>query len=63
MHTGVRGAYEADGKIIENESREYIASIRSWSSLPAWLKVILWAKELFGQDFIYVEVVGVPELM
>ena len=63
VHTGVRGAYADDGKIYPDESREYIASISSWTALGDWLEVLRWAKGRFGQNFLYVEVAGVPELL
>jgi hypothetical protein len=60
---GVRGVWQAGGRVYRDRSREYTVSLTSWLDFPAWLEVVLWAREAFDQQAIYIEVAGVPEIL
>lgn len=60
---GVFGFWVDAGKTYEDESRQYIVSLDSWTQFPAWLAVMQWAREAFRQLALYIEVAGHPEIL
>ncbi|MGI8550856.1 MAG: hypothetical protein ACR2PL_08740 [Dehalococcoidia bacterium] len=57
------GVWEHEGIVYRDRNRQYIVSLMSWLELPAWLAVILWSREAFQQEAIYIEIAGVPEIL
>ena len=58
----VRGAWEHQGRVYRDISRQYSVSLERWIELPAWLALIGWVQTSFHQEAIYIEVAGVPEV-
>ncbi len=59
----VSGAWEFQGTVYRDTSKEFTVSLQSWTQLEKWLNVVQWAKEKFRQEAIYIEVAGVPEII
>ncbi|HEY7064707.1 MAG TPA: hypothetical protein VII06_24755 [Chloroflexota bacterium] len=60
---GVVGTWQADEHTYRDTSREYTVSLATWRQLAAWLAIVDWACERFGQEATYVEVAGIPEVL
>jgi hypothetical protein len=60
---GVTGEWEFGGRVYRDRSREYVVSLKSWWQLNAWLQIAEWAREEFGQEAVYIEVAGIPEIL
>jgi hypothetical protein len=58
----VRGAWESQGRIYHDVSRQYIVVLNSWNQFSVWLDIVGWARETFHQEAMYVEVNGHPEI-
>ena len=61
--SGIVGAWEFEGRQHRDRSRRYVVALASWTQLPAWLSLIQWVRQEFGQEAIYIEVAGVPEVL
>jgi hypothetical protein len=59
---GVRGAWEFEGRVYHDLSRQYVVVLGSWNQFPAWLDVVGWVQDEFQQEAIYIEVNGQPEI-
>src|SRR5262249_3402436 len=60
---GVVGTWQADERTYRDTSREYTVSLATWRQLAAWLAIVAWACERVGQEAMYVEVAGIPEVL
>jgi hypothetical protein len=60
---GVHGVWEAAGRVYRDESRQYTVSLTSWREFPSWLNAVEWARDQFRQIALYIEVVGVSEIL
>ncbi len=62
---GVRGAWRdpATGRVYNDVSNRYEVALASWADLPAWLRVVRWARMEFRQVAVYVEIAGHPEAL
>lgn len=61
---GVRGVWQSSsGRVYRDRSRQYLVSLASWTQLPAWLEVVLWARRRFRQEALYIKVAGIPEIL
>ncbi|MGI8552617.1 MAG: hypothetical protein ACR2PL_17795 [Dehalococcoidia bacterium] len=60
--SGFVGTWEFQGRIYHEPNHQYTVALRSWWDLAAWLDIVMWAKAAFGQEAIYIEVAGVPEI-
>lgn len=58
----VRGAWESQGRVYRDVSRQYVVALDSWNQFSAWLDVVGWVRETFHQEAIYIEVNGQPEI-
>jgi hypothetical protein len=59
----VVGIWRSGSTTYRDANYQYTVSLRSWLQLPAWLDVVLWAREQFRQEAMYIEVAGVPEII
>ncbi len=59
----VEGEWENTGRVYRDVSRQYIVVLSSWEQLSAWLAVVRQAQVTFGQQAMYIEVAGVPEIL
>jgi hypothetical protein len=53
---------DAAGRIYRDRSRQY-GSVLSVRDLAAWLAIVTWVQERFGQEAMYVEIAGQPEIV
>lgn len=53
---------DAGGRIYRDRSRQY-SCVLSARDLAAWLAVVTWAQVRFGQEAMYVEIAGQPEIV
>ncbi len=51
-----------DGHVYADTSRQYIVALEI-RQMPAWLAIVEWALERFGQQALYVEIAGSPEIL
>lgn len=59
----VRGEWvNPDGRIYSDTSRQYTVALEV-RQVPAWLDILEWALERFGQQALYVEIAGAPEIL
>lgn len=65
VRPGVQGAWrsEARRRWMWDVSREVTVSLASWRDLPGWLRVVRRVGARFGQDALYCEVAGIPEII
>ena len=63
MTDGVSGVWQHGGRTCQDLSRQYVVSLASWRQFPAWLDLIQWVRVTFRQEAIYIEVVGIPEIL
>lgn len=59
----VAGAWAYEGRVIRDESRQYLVALQGWRDVAAWLDIVEWARIRFRQDAMYVEVAGIPEVL
>ncbi len=59
---GVFGAWQYQGQVYEDQSREYTVAL-SLRQLSEWLEILEWVKETFRQKAVYVEINGAPEIL
>jgi hypothetical protein len=63
LTVGVVGAWESQGRVYRDVSRQYSVSLASWRHLPVWLDLVQWARGHFRQLAIYIEVAGITEII
>jgi hypothetical protein len=59
---GIRGRWRVGNRVYRDTSRQYVVAIEAWGQLPAWLDLVEWVRVAFGQEAIYIEVAGIPEI-
>ena len=60
---GVHGAWEHQGRVYRDVSRQYLVTLQSWTQLGIWLDLVHWVRRTFQQEALYIEVAGVPEII
>jgi hypothetical protein len=60
--SGVQGAWQFEGQLYHDRSRQYTVAFASWGQLSTWLEIVTWVRENFRQEAIYIEVDGRPEI-
>ena len=58
----VLGEWVEQGRVYRDRSRRYTVSM-SARHLGAWVDLVLWAREAFRQEAMYIEINGVPEIL
>jgi hypothetical protein len=59
----VTGVWFSGGQRYRDRNWPYVVALTSWTQLPAWLAVVAWIQERFGQEAMYIEVQGTPEII
>ncbi|MGH2354982.1 MAG: hypothetical protein ACRDI2_22830 [Chloroflexota bacterium] len=59
----VEGIWRDADRVYRDTSWEYVVALASWRQLASWLDVVEWARVAFGQEALYIEVNGAPEII
>jgi len=61
---GASGLWREDsGILVTDRLTEYTFALVSWRDLAAFLALVDWARLAFAQEAMYIEVMGVPEIL
>ena len=63
MTPSIHGAWRAGDRVFRDVSRQYTVAISGWGQMPVWLHMIEGVRVAFGQQALYVEVAGIPEIL
>ena len=50
------------GREFSEPMSPYVAALRSWWQLPAFIAIVEWAREVLGQESIFVKIATIPEI-
>lgn len=62
IRPGVRGAWRHEGRIYRDVSHEVSVALDNWTQVPEWLAILAEALVTFGQEALYIEVAGIPNI-
>jgi hypothetical protein len=61
---GLSGQWVSEsGKVFADNMVRFEIALQSWSQLSAWMDMVRWARVAFRQEALYIEVLGVPEII
>ncbi|ADU50188.1 hypothetical protein Tmar_0063 [Thermaerobacter marianensis DSM 12885] len=59
----VAGAWESEGRVYQDENRQFIIALSSWRDVPRFLDLAEWVRVRFRQEAVYIEIAGIPEIL
>lgn len=61
---GASGSWrDDDGSVFTDDLTEFIFALPSWRDVSAFLSLVDWARVEMQQEAMYIEVMGVPEVL
>ena len=59
----VAGAWESQGRVYQDENRQFVIALESWRDVPRFLDLAEWVRVRFRQEAVYIEIAGIPEIL